>query len=415
MRTPAQVEAGQRRLKARFTGVEPADVRTGVVPMQAGREMVAGSTAPPLEPRFVVRGDGLIVPVSAVLAPIHLVGVYITAAEAFGVPLIPAVVEDNLERMSFTDVLGFVAGTLARHRMPGVPMVETDTAFAEQWLAGPALERVLNLLGDPKRRLIVPQALYVLVKMAARCCPDVVLPGVEPGRPPVALFGALGVLDEDGEDGLEDSDRVVSTEVGAFTGRLLANQYMNKPLDEIHLMARFVRQWLELPGERSGERRVVDLQQAFTDATGVALDDVLVVTAALWARSLEGVPYVPPDYFRELGWDDARLADALRLFSVDAVSLRGLLWVEALGRPAVSKSTVAAPVPRLGAASAAAVASSTVVVAEGRTLPAAHVGPSPAAVRAWARANGYEVWERGRLPAEVTEAYRRAQTGVSSH
>ena len=100
------------------------------------------------------------------------------------------------------------------------------------------------------------------------------------------MFGALGVLDEDVEDGLEDSDRVINTEVGAFTGRLLANQYMNKPLDEVHLMARFVRQWLELPRERSGERRVVDLQQAFADATGVALDDLLVVTAALWARSL---------------------------------------------------------------------------------------------------------------------------------
>jgi DNA polymerase-3 subunit epsilon len=84
-------------------------------------------------------------------------------------------------------------------------------------------------------------------------------------------------------------------------------------------------------------------------------------------------------------------------------------------QPAVSKSAVAAPVPRLGAASAAAVASSTVVVAEGRTLPAAHVGPSPAAVRAWARANGSEVGERGRLPVEVTEAYRRAETEVSSH
>jgi hypothetical protein len=332
-----------------FTSAEPADVRAGVVPIQAGREMVAGSTASVLESRFVVRGDGLAVPVSAVPVPINLVGVYLTAAEAFGLPLIPSVVEDNLARLSFPDVLGFVAGTLARHRMPGVPIAETDLAFAEQWLAGPALERVLNLLGDPKRRLIVPQALYVLVKMAARCCPDAVLPAVEPGRPPVGLFGALGVLDEDGEDGLEDSDRVIDTEVGAFTGRLLANQYMNKPLDEVHLMARFVRQWLELPGERSGEPRVVDLRQAFADATGVTLDDVLVVTAALWARSLEGVPYVPPGYFRELGWSEARLADALRLFTVDMVGLRGLLWKEALGRsPAWSVDTLGQyPVVRL--------------------------------------------------------------------
>ncbi|WP_216870638.1 exonuclease domain-containing protein [Modestobacter excelsi] len=84
-------------------------------------------------------------------------------------------------------------------------------------------------------------------------------------------------------------------------------------------------------------------------------------------------------------------------------------------QPVVSKSAVAAPVPRLGAASTASTESSTVVAAEGRTVPSAHVGPSPAAVRAWARINGYEVGDRGRLPAEVTEAYRRAQAGASTH
>lgn len=35
-------------------------------------------------------------------------------------------------------------------------------------------------------------------------------------------------------------------------------------------------------------------------------------------------------------------------------------------------------------------------------------GPKPADVRAWAKENGHDVPERGRIPAEVTEAYAAA-------
>lgn len=40
--------------------------------------------------------------------------------------------------------------------------------------------------------------------------------------------------------------------------------------------------------------------------------------------------------------------------------------------------------------------------------PAAAAGSSPAEVRAWARENGYEVSERGRVPAVVTQAFADA-------
>ncbi|WP_075334924.1 Lsr2 family protein [Pseudonocardia sp. Ae717_Ps2] len=36
------------------------------------------------------------------------------------------------------------------------------------------------------------------------------------------------------------------------------------------------------------------------------------------------------------------------------------------------------------------------------------------AVRVWARANGYSVSERGRIPAEVVEAYREHGSGTST-
>jgi len=45
-----------------------------------------------------------------------------------------------------------------------------------------------------------------------------------------------------------------------------------------------------------------------------------------------------------------------------------------------------------------AVAPANRPAADASTLPAAHVTASPEAVRAWARANGHEVGDRGRLP-----------------
>ena len=40
--------------------------------------------------------------------------------------------------------------------------------------------------------------------------------------------------------------------------------------------------------------------------------------------------------------------------------------------------------------------------------------PDTSAVRAWARSNGYDVADRGRLPAELTDAYLAAQGGKAA-
>jgi hypothetical protein len=328
LNSPAELRARVRKLERMFTGREPAELRSGLVPVGGGREMLAGTTTRLLQVPFVARPGGLLLPAAATPIPLHQVGVYITAADVFRFTLSPTAVAQQLERTSFGAILNFVATTFALHRRPGVPVEQTDIVLVDRWLAGEARQRVRNLLRDPKRRLVVPQALYVLVKLAVHACPDAVLPGVGAGRMPAALFGALSAMDEDSAGGLDAADRVVGTEIGSFSSRLLANQHMNKPLDEAHLMARFVRVWLELPSERSGERGVVDVSQAFADATGVQLHDVLVVAAALWASTLDGSPYVPPGYFAALKWDEARLSAALNLFCVDMVTLRGLLWTE---------------------------------------------------------------------------------------
>ncbi|GHF61635.1 Lsr2 family protein [Streptomyces mashuensis] len=44
-----------------------------------------------------------------------------------------------------------------------------------------------------------------------------------------------------------------------------------------------------------------------------------------------------------------------------------------------------------------------------RVGTAASSGGDTAKIRAWAKANGYEVNDRGRVPAEIKEAYSKAQ------
>lgn len=66
----------------------------------------------------------------------------------------------------------------------------------------------------------------------------------------------------------------------------------------------------------------------------------------------------------------------------------------------------ATSLPSFAAVSIAEV-SAQAAPAEAGTLSAAHVRV-PAGMRAWARTNGFEIGNRGRLPLEVLDAYRHA-------
>lgn len=78
-------------------------------------------------------------------------------------------------------------------------------------------------------------------------------------------------------------------------------------------------------------------------------------------------------------------------------------------QPAVKRAT--ASLPRARTADDTTVSASAPRAAG--SVPAAHGAISSAAVRAWARANGYDVGERGRMPAELTDAYRLAHEPAS--
>jgi DNA polymerase-3 subunit epsilon len=78
-------------------------------------------------------------------------------------------------------------------------------------------------------------------------------------------------------------------------------------------------------------------------------------------------------------------------------------------QPAAKKTAVSVPRPRTETTPT----TSTVATITGP--PTAPSEISPSAVRAWARVNGFEVGDRGRLPQEVTEAYRSAQDPLNSN
>jgi hypothetical protein len=289
--------------------------------------MVTGSTAPAIHSSFVPRPSGLFVPASAVPAPVDSVAVYLTGEELFGVaPSLEWTVE-QLSRTPFTAVLDFVAGTLAAYRHPGTGPQRADREFADRWLVGDARARAHNLLRDPSRRLVVPQALFVLAKLAAIASPDALLPGVTPGLPHAAVFGAGTAIDaslpEPGE-----TDLVIDSDVGEFAAHLVANQHLNHPGDEVHLMARFVRQWQQLPSELAADPQVLDLQRLYREVTGVALEDVLAVGGLLWAAAVNGTPRLLPGSLDMLGWAPQRVDAVLALFVADVPMLRAHLQEE---------------------------------------------------------------------------------------
>jgi hypothetical protein len=319
--TPQELRASQARLRRLFSGQEPVELRTGVVPMQNGRTMLVGAPQVALGQPLATRRSGLVVPASAAgVAPLDLIATFMTGRELFGVEVTPAVAEDHLRRLSFTDVLQFIASTLATYRVLGGDAHEADLAFAEKWLKEPARSRAERLLRNPARRLIAPQSLFVLAKLAAVHCSDDTPAGVEPGSHAAALFGAAEVINIP-----RLPARVGGTAVKPLYSYLVANQHLHQPLDVDLELARFVRQWMELPGERADDSHVIDLPAVFLETIGVSLEDVLAVAVTMWAAGVDGQLRHDKKAFTGLGWSEERLNAVLSLFTTDLQTLRSAL------------------------------------------------------------------------------------------
>jgi hypothetical protein len=280
-----------------------------------------GTTTRVIQSRWRGTESGLILPEYMALppSPIDQITVFLSSHEIFGVaPSLRSFVE-QMKNMSSENVLINVAIIFANLRRPGARREDVDKVYATQWFLEPVRTRVLNLLRQPNRGLIVPQVLYLAVQHAMVFSGDMLLPGISEGIFPLALLvigESLGA-DLDGNDGV-----VVSRVPGALGREMISNQLLNTTTDEAHMIARFFRIWIELPRELEGEPEVADMAKGYEELVGVPLSDVLAVGLMLFSATAALRPVMPKEYLAGLPWGDERLTRSLDVFVADMPEFR---------------------------------------------------------------------------------------------
>lgn len=292
-----------------------------------------GSVTPPLGPQYAQTSTGLIVPMSVARepAPIDQVKLYLTGEETLGawVPLeqvLAALVQVPVEL-----ALPWVARWLSALRRPAASQTAVDVVFVDEHLLEPHRTRVRNILRDPGRVLVTPQALFCIAKLALLLCPSSGGPPPEEDVRPL-VFALLGLADHLAADldGLDEAEEIVIGDRPGPLGReVIANQLANSNRQETGRWTAFQRCWRELPSELAGHPRMVDLEAAYESATGVSLDDLVTVCGAAWASCANGNVMLAPDYFDGLGWAPERLERVLQLVSCDPASLSAEVRLEA--------------------------------------------------------------------------------------
>ncbi len=276
-----------------------------------------GSTGVPVVPSYHNKRSGLIVPSRTTQpSPLDHVKLYITAEEVFGVAPPMNWVERQLQDISLDDVLRFVATWLHQLHRSGADVRRVDSLAADTWFEPGTREKVKDLCQRGGRTLVTPQALFVLAKMACSAAAD-----ASAEVNPAILVGGLLAIGQ--HLGLSRENGAADPSLGLVGQELIANQLFNRNPSQANIMAGFVRRWLQLPCELAGEARVIDLADAFQQATSVSLTDLQIIGTALWSSSLKDQrSLIPPEYFEPLGWSRERLAATLDLICVDTTRLR---------------------------------------------------------------------------------------------
>ncbi|MBP2330608.1 hypothetical protein JOF56_010993 [Kibdelosporangium banguiense] len=307
-----------------FTGREPGQVASSFFSaLSYGDTYIQGTAVQAIKSEWVMSSVGLILPkhVATPPSPIDQVVVYLTAKDILGTKLASSVVISQLSRIPLDAVISFAARVLSIFRAPSASRREVDERFAKEWFIGPTQTRVLNLLRDPSRGLVVPQAILALIKYAMLYSGDSLVPGVEIGNVVLAMVAITDYLNPERE--VENSENVITKVPGALGRELISNQVFNADPVEMNLFARFIRTWLQLPQELVGMSEIVDLEKVYQDAVGVPLRDVMAVALVLWAATTakEGAgPF--EEYFAVLKWTPERIRAAVSVFCADVPTFR---------------------------------------------------------------------------------------------
>lgn len=303
-----------RRLVSSPTGLD----QDFLVPVTSESEFMVGSVVSPLQRAHTELPSGLIVPFAAVAEaqPIDQVKLYLIAEEVLGESVPLEAVLRGIAQTPLEVAMQWCAVWLGRLRGPGSKQREVDNLFATSHLAEPHRTRVLNLLRDPQRVLVTPQGLFCVAKLALSL-------SATRGRPEnpedkdmaLALIGIMEHLGSDALDEIDDDDEeiVIDGTPGPLGREVIANQLANSNRQEAGRWAAFEECWYVLPTQLADHPRIMDLPQAFEDATGVSLNDLIVVCAAMWASAANGHPHLADSTFAGLGWTADRLDGVLDL------------------------------------------------------------------------------------------------------
>ncbi len=253
---------------------------------------------------------------------------YLDGDEMFGAPIPPTAVARMTTALSIEQTIAFAAYWLAKLARPRANRRAVDSEFVQQYLAEPHRTRIINILRDPSRALIVPQALMTLIKYALLHATSRGVPRDDESDSPVAL-ALLGITAYLGPtDEIPEEELVLADIPGELGRELIANQIFNATRDPKGIWAMFERCFRELPRELAGNPRMVDLPAEYESATGVPLDDLVTVSGALWASAANGRSTLTMSYFQTLNWDERRLTHALDLISTTPENMREMLAEE---------------------------------------------------------------------------------------
>lgn len=324
----ARLERAARLL----SGFDPT-LRDYLIAARPGDLFLQGLVAPAVQQHVVQRPSGLLVPAAARrAAPMDQVMAYLVAEETLGMRIPAQRVGEWLSQVSVEHAVSWAAGWIAALERPGAKRRAVDAEFVARYLAEPLRTRVTNLVREPARVLLTPQALVFLIKLAFCLCDTQGPPRDVPVPDRPLVLAVLGIPEHLGSNmaSLPDDAEFVLADVPGELGRgLIANQFFNARRSEVGTWAMFQRCWRELTYVLAEDSRVVDLPAAYRAATRVALDDLVVVCAALWAAVTNGWTTVELSYFNTLGWTAERLDGVLRLIAADPQQMRQMVEQEA--------------------------------------------------------------------------------------
>ncbi|MGW1712636.1 hypothetical protein [Streptomyces sp. NPDC002156] len=299
---------------------EPASLRAGyLADPSAGDPVLQGTTATALVPRWNERPSGLWIPAKCQEpAPIDLTAVFLTPDEIFGFPLPSSYTESQLQRLPLEGVLRFCALVLNSLAAPDASADAVDRGFVDRLFNEPVRSRVLNLLRDETRRLLVPQAFMLLARMAMEISPDTLAEDTPEGDVVGALFGLTQTLGQFPDPG----PAVIGDQPGTLGRELIANQHFNYSWSIAGILARYARRWLQLPAEHQGEPGIIDLSQAYGDSTGIQFESLAAVAGYLWMVTTTGRFVIAPGELTNLDIPAGQVEAVLALISTNLPGMR---------------------------------------------------------------------------------------------